>query len=232
MNGREIVERIRAKNMLSDSAQIGMRGTFSKSVKIQGDGRTIEAIATTNDIDLDSEVVLPGGADTTYFARNGKVFVDHMYRTQDVVGTLRSLTPFSRVGGGAGWKMVVHMIRGLPMADAVLAIAEAGGMGWSIGFEAVESGKPTADEAKAYTQGERKPKTVIRKWRWLETSATPFPCNVACQSMQMVTDESKMAMLDELVTKSKITREAAEAFGLRTKIAAPKIVRCVVRPAA
>jgi hypothetical protein len=126
--------------------------------------------------------------------------------------------------------MVVHMIRGLPMADAVLAIAEAGGMGWSIGFEAVESGKPTAEEAKAYTQGERKPRTVIRKWRWLETSATPFPCNVACQSMAMSTDESKMALLDELVTKSKITREAAEAFGLRTKMATPKIVRCVVRP--
>lgn len=232
MNGQGIIERIRAKNMLPDTALIGVRGVFSKTVKIQGDGRTIEAVATTNDIDLDSEVVLPGGADPTYFARNGKVFVDHQYRTQDVIGTLRSLTPFSRVGGGAGWKMVVHMIRGLPMADAVIAIAEAGGIGWSIGFEAVEAGKPSADEAKMYTQGDRKPKSVIRKWRWLETSATPFPCNVACQSMTMSTDESKMALLDELVTKSKITREAAEAFGLRTKATPPKIVRCVVRKCA
>jgi hypothetical protein len=232
MNGQAIIERIRAKNMLPATAKIGVRGIFSKSAKIDADGRTLEVIATTNDIDLDDEVVLPGGADPSYFAKNGKLFVDHQYRTQDVVGTLRALTPFSRVGGGAGWKMRAYMIPGLPMADAVLAIAEAGGIGWSIGFEAIDYGKPTVEEAKSYKQGDKAPLSIIRKWRWLETSATPFPCNVACQTMNMVQDESKMALLDELVTKSKITREAAEAFGLRTKMSAPKVIRCVVRKCA
>lgn len=217
MNGKEIVERIREKNMLGPDAKIGLAGTFGKNVKVQNDGRTLEVVATTDDIDLDDEVVVPGGADPEYFARNGKVFVDHQYRVEDVVGTLRSLTPFSRIGGQSGWKMTTYLIPGLEMSDAVLAIAEAGGIGVSIGFEAIDYGKPTPDEAKNYTRREKTPDSIVRKWRWLETSFTPFPCNVACQTVATAMSDEKRSLLDSLLVKGKISRKAAEAFGLQTK---------------
>lgn len=228
MTGREIVERIIAKNVLDPTAKVGVVGTFGRSVKVQGDGRTLEVIATTDDIDLDSEVVVPAGCDPSYFQQNGKVFVDHCYRVEDVVGTLRSLTAFSRPSGQSGWKMVVYMIPGLEMSDAVLAIAQAGGMGVSIGFEATDYGRPTTDEAKMYGDGATAPESIVRKWRWLETSFTPFPCNVNCQTLQTmdttVGDEQKMSILDSLLVKGKITRKAAERFGLKTK---PMRVRLV-----
>lgn len=230
--GKEITERIRAKNMLSPDALVGVRGMNVKA-DVQGDGRTLEFVATTDDIDSDMEVVVPSGADPSKFQRNGNVFVNHQYRVEDIVGKLRSLTPFSRMGANTGWKMAVYMVRGNEIADGILAIAEAGGIGASIGFMARDRGRPTADEVKKYTQGSMVPESIVRKWEWFETSIVGIPCNINCQTQAMQVLDQRMADLDMLLTKGKITRRAAEAFGLETKVTktmirrAPTIVRSI-----
>lgn len=222
MNGKEIIDALRKKHGLGELSDVGVVSTFGQKTKIDQDGRTIEIVATTDDIDLDEEVVLPGGADRTYFEKNGQIFHDHKYQMENAVAALRVVQPFSMVGKHTGFKIRAFMYPGNPIADTILTIAEHANIGASIGFEALAHGKPTDLEIRTYSKNGRVPQYMIRKWRWLETSFTPFPCNVSCQTQKAFVNDSKMALLDELLTKGRITREGAEAFGLVTK-SVPKI---------
>lgn len=213
------IEAIRKHNGLGEKAAIGIVGSFGTEVSVDesNNNRDIICIANTADIDLDSEVVVPEGLDgKEYFFKNKKIFVDHRYEFSNCVGMMRSARLAKTMTGTTGW-MVRFRVLSMPgndLPDAVLTCAREGfGPGFSIGFEAIDYGKPTAEEMKAYSQTGKQLDSVVRKSKWLELSATMIPCNVSCQGQAKV-DEKALAGLDELLTKGRISRKSAVLLGL------------------
>lgn len=223
---RGIVERIREKHGLADIDPIGVRGSFGKDavVDTENGNRDLILVATTDDIDLDDEVVVPGGADTSYFFQNRSIFVDHQYDVTRCVGKLRKAIAYPSASNHRAWKVRVS-VANTEIGDDVLEIARVGGIGSSIGFKPIDMGPPTEAESVKYAKGDAVPGSIVRTWKWLELSITAMPCNVACQGGGVALDDSKAGLLDELVTKGAIRRATAAAFGLPD---APKRGRVVV----
>jgi hypothetical protein len=193
LRAKSLIERIKTRHALREDAPVGIFATFdSKAALDTANGNNdIIAIATTDSIDLDDEVVLPGGADFSYILGtngkgNRKLFVDHEYEIDSCVGSLRSLTPWPSQAAMRGWQLRARLFDGMPYpaAEAVAKIIAQDGIGISIGFIADEYGAPTPDEAKRYPGAT----SIVRKWRMLEASFTCMPCNVSCQTLAVSGD--------------------------------------------
>lgn len=228
-DGLTKIERVRKRHTgkaeASPSHSIGIAGWKSSAVDVQG--RDVSLIANTDDIDMQREVVVPGGAvllesgplkgQPVYFAENKSIFLDHRYYFEHLVGKARKCIP-QRSGGRAAWRVEVAILslRGSPICDDILTVASEWGLGASIGFEALEGGAPTPDEIKAYRpNGPFTLEWVTRKWLWLELSITAMPCNVACNTAAERTEKT-IVYLDDAVCKGRIRRAAAVALGLPT----------------
>lgn len=131
--------------------------------------------ATRNTVDMEGEVVMPDGADTSYFSKNRTLFVDHEYDIMKAVGKMRNMkmTPQGWLLRGALVNNPENVYR-----NQVQALAEAGNIGMSIGFEVLDASAPTAEERKAYPNA----RGIIRAWKLLEVSYTAMPMNQDCQS--------------------------------------------------
>ena len=183
------------------AGRVGLIGFGIKSSSLDAKNpRDIIVTANTDDVDLDDEVVVPGGADMRYYHENRANFIDHSYDFGKHVGSMRSiaLAPDRR-----SWINRSAIFDGLKSiyADDLLAVARQAGIGASIGFESLDGGPPKATDPPAY----QKAGFVIRKWRMVELSFTAMPCNVSCRTMHEIggVDPEKMAVLDELVTKGR-----------------------------
>ncbi len=220
-DGRFILDRIKRHHRLPDDAVVGTFRTGCRitGTKSAGSDRLIFGTATTDSVDLDREVVLPEGCDPTHFERNKSVFVDHNYDTAYNVGTMRRVWR-----EGNTWKYSVNIFQGLrdPMADDIYARAQQGGIGASIGFQALDYGKPTADEAKRYPRA----KMIIRKWSWVELSMTAMPANLDCQGEAWMPGQRSMA-LGDLVVKGLIDSGSAARLGIRPEESRRKII-CII----
>lgn len=204
-----IREAIRDRALLDPDAVVGVCAPHAAlSTRQMGEQRTLIGTATTDDVDCEEEVVLPDGANTAYIEQNRQVFADHHWTVPHTVGTLRRLQR-----EGNGWSVRIELYRGMrsPLADDVWAIASQGGIGLSIGFQALDYGEPTADEAKRWPRA----KSVVRKWRWLELSVTPFPCNVSCRASAVRVDESRAALIEDLRSKGLLTPHSARWLTVR-----------------
>jgi len=216
----KLVDKIRSKHPeLGGDAQIGVWASFGKdtTVDTEGGNRDITVVANTDDIDLDNEVVIPSGADRSYFESNRKVFVDHDYTMGSHVGSLRrnGLSAYPSFAEQKGWLARIGMLKiSSPVPDDILSVAREVGIGVSIGFAATDVGPPTEDEAKRYEGKRGAPASIVRAWDWIELSFTAMPCNVSCQSRVEVLDDTRAASLEALVTKGKIQKASARALGL------------------
>lgn len=217
IDARAMIERMRAKHWLGDEAKLGIVASFGTKSVVDTDrnNRDLLVVATTDDIDLDDEVVIPGGADLSYIRQNRKVFADHRYEVESIVGQLRSLSPWPTKKAQRGWLARVRLATN-PIGEAVkLIVEETGSIGASIGFEATDFGPPTDDEKKLYSRGGREPKSVVRSYKMLELSLTAIPCNVACQTMGFALgDESKSERIVSMVKSGRIDRRAASMLGV------------------
>jgi phage head maturation protease len=135
----------------------------------------IRAWATRTTVDLEGDVVLPEGMDSTYFERNRTLFVDHDYSAMSAVGKLRNLI---RQPGGIIVESVLIDNPANPLRAQIEALAKQANIGQSVGFEALDYGPPTADERKAFPEA----RIIHRAWRMLEVSYTAMPMNGDCQS--------------------------------------------------
>lgn len=144
--------------------------------------------------DMDGEVVLPDGLDTTYFPKSVKaVYFSHNYEDMPV-GTCRHIA----VRDGGKSLFAQTYILDNERGNDLLTAMEAGAVnGFSIGFKATDYGPPTMDEMIQYGECN----TIIRSGVLIEYSITPMP---ACP-----------AALVEMVSKGMIKRQSAVAFGLR-----------------
>lgn len=221
--GRERLERLRAKWGFGKDSRIGLIGLPSLHCKAADakNPRDIVVTANTDDIDLDAEVVVPSGADTRHYRANGANFLDHKYDFPHHIGFMRSL---KQSDDGRAWINRSQIFSNLksPLADDLLVVAATAGIGSSIGYEELEGSPPNEKDPVRY----QKAAWVTRKWSMIELSFTAMPCNVACHGgAESAADAEKCwGILDNLVTKSRIKRETARAFGLpdRTVIAAAR----------
>lgn len=209
VTGTPILERMKRHHRLNDEAVVGTHRTGCQitGTKTAGNDRIVFGVATTDSVDLDREVVLPDGADRAYLDRNKAVFADHNYESLSHIGTIRNIWR-----EGNGWKYSVNLFHGLrhPLADDMYAKAQQGGIGASIGFQALEWGKPTVEEAKRYPRA----KTIIRKWAWIELSLTAMPANLDCQGEAWMPGEKSANVFGAIVAKARSDKGTAVRLGL------------------
>jgi hypothetical protein len=215
MNGLGVdrVRRMQAKYGLGQHVGLLAFNIKADSLDEDNGNRDVTFVATTDDIDLDGEVVLPSGGDWSHYERNRANFVDHKYDVSHHVGTLRHIRPYPSQKSPRGWVNRSTLFKGLrnPLADDLLTMIRQGGIGVSIGFESVDGSPPRATDPEPY----QKARFIHRRWRGIEVSYTAMPCNVSARTVDQVSvDDSKLAMLDELVTKNRITLASAVAFGM------------------
>lgn len=217
---QELVAKIRARSALNPSAPVGVVGSFCHGTKVHtgGGNREIVSIVNTLDIDSDNEVVFPAGADRTYLKANKQVFVDHRYTTDSAVGFVRKMLPVPREGEQTAWEAHtgVYDKPGNKLGDDILTMARECGVGASIGFLATDYGPPNDAEIKFFkSRNMATPRSVVRAYKMLEYSLTAFPCNVACQGYALTDPgaEKRVGVIDELVTKGRISRWSAALLG-------------------
>lgn len=222
------IDRIKAHIPELSDKTVGIVGMFGKAETVDPESRNLWVTANTDGIDCDDEVVVPAGADTSYFAANKSIFVDHCYSIHDAVGTARKIMPSFSGTRQTGWKVHAHVyqLSNNRLGDDILTIAREGTIGVSVGFEPVDWGRPTPEEVKMYTKAGKAPESIVRKWRWVELSFTAIPCNVSCRSQESRTLEGNAATIERLLTKGLIHKASAEALGFRTR---PMKIRAVCR---
>lgn len=158
-----------------------MNNTKIKSVENSielGDGdRSFTCVMTSKVIDRDGDMLLPGGMDSKDFEKNPILFFNHSWGAMPV-GTV---TGIKRQGDriiarcqmaerpeshpdGEEWE-----------ADTILSLIKQGVIkGVSVGFEPIDGRKPTDDEIKSHGDDLT---WVFTKWKLLELSIAPLPCN-------------------------------------------------------
>lgn len=193
----------------------GRQAYHAKAKVKQVSGQPLEVVcyASTAAVDLEYEVVLPSGCDMqSYLGVNRNLFVDHMYDVCSAVATVRSmaLTP-------SGWLChgVFHDDLQNPYVRACVALAKAGTLAMSIGFEAIEWGPPTEAERAAYPGIE----SIVRRCKVLEVSYTAMPMNVTCRMVSANLDaavdnaeKSRKALIE-----AKVPDRVMADFGVRAR---------------
>lgn len=150
-----------------------------KTVGTDLEKRTIDHYITAPTVDEDGEVLLPRGGDISRFRKTGgTVFDVHQYGTKDVVGSNRAMkmqddgivatTRFSP-------RPPTHPENVEWWPDSLLWLYHIGDIkGWSVGFTILDARNPTKQDTARWGDGLRR---VITRWRLLEYSCAPLPCN-------------------------------------------------------
>jgi HK97 family phage prohead protease len=184
------------RNKLGVSTQGARRKTFAMAErpKIDRNTRTIPYSCISRAVvDMDDEVVLPGGLDTSYFPeRIRAVYVNHDYDKIPV----GSCTDLQTREQGRSMFAQTYIAPG-PVGDDLLTAIEAGAMGgYSVGFKMLDFGPPTREEIAKYGPH----KIIMRRGQLIEYSFVAMPC---CPDA-----------LINLVGKGYIRRENAVRFGM------------------
>lgn len=169
-----------------------------ESMKVDWDNRLIKGLASTTLIDEDGEVVVPAGADLSYFLgadpENEAGGIRTVYKNHDYtveLGVCRRMA----VRSNGLWAQTY--VTKLPIGEDTLTLIDEGIIrGQSIGFAVNESGPPTDEETRKYGPC----RIVTRSYKVIEYSITGMPCNPGA--------------LLEAVTKGMIHRTSAVVFGL------------------
>lgn len=162
-------ERIRAHHGLKADDPVGVKAVLAeRAPEVNEAQRLVTAVANTAAIDLDNEVVIPEGADKTYFAKAKAIYWNHDY-DRPPIGTLRNAS----LKGGR-WVIQYRASDKTEFARDIYGLVLDGAVnGVSIGFVPRDSGRPTDAEVELYGLAS----SVVRSWLWLETSAVSMPCN-------------------------------------------------------
>lgn len=137
---------------------------------LDGDEFAVEAIANTAAIDLDDEVVLPSGADPTYFDKNRSILYNH---SSDLPVGKMVWRKFDKQRNR--WVVRMNIGKATPFQrDLRAMVAEGSIRGVSIGFLAMDFGRPSPEEIGRFG----KHRSIVRVWKWMELSLTALPCNV------------------------------------------------------
>lgn len=209
-HAERLIENLKAHPSTKGSGEFGILGTVCKdaTLDVGQDKNDIVAIATTDDIDIEGDVVIPSGLDKSYLSKNAQVFVDHEYGIDKAAGFIRSISAYPEPGPKQrGWKVRIGLYDNA-MAAAVSEIAsKSGQIGVSIGFRPKRVSEPTDDDRKRYGDGVQR---IIKEAEWFELSFTAIPCNVSCQG-RIVSGEPIKSVRDAVQART-ISVETGKAF--------------------
>jgi hypothetical protein len=158
----------------------------TKTISVDMVARTVRHFVTTPTMDEDGEVLLPRGADISRFTKSPTVFDVHQYGSKNVLGTCISYE-ISDEGHIAVTKFASRPAS-LPaeqewLPDTILHLINEGDIkGWSIGFQMLEARQPTAKDLSDYGGDLVR---VITRYRVLEYSVAPLPCNGDALTLSM-----------------------------------------------
>jgi hypothetical protein len=143
----------------------------------------IHIYATTEDVDMEDDVIVASGGDVKrYMGVNRNLFVDHDYGISAAVGYARVLTLDHR-----GWRVTAQLNdNDNEYQRAVVALAKAGTLAMSVGADFRVYGPPDAEEKAKWPGAKR----VIREWTMLEGSFTAMPMNPAARQIGEWRDKS------------------------------------------
>lgn len=205
---------IRRRHKAFKDSQIGILAfkSVDMEVDMEAGNRDIFGVATTDDVDESEEVVLPEGADLSYIEATKKLYADHQYGVESDIGIIRYV---KMLANGRGWKYRARFYENLrnPLADDTLEkIKQSGTYGVSIGFDPIEGGSPTPIEQKKYPAA----KSIIRRWKWIELSVTPMPCNSYSYAVPAgeLSDSKRFELIERLVGKELLTKDQACRLGV------------------
>lgn len=167
----------------------------SLSIKSAGGTEEVEGIATTDDVDMDGEVILQDGIDWSLMEGRGAyktLYVDHMWSAATAIAKFRFAKRVSMPGG-----KTATIIRAAFLPDEysehvrqVKQLVRSGMCGLSITtLYAKKDYRPPAKENERY-QGAR---GIITKSRVVEVSFTSMPVNVACSTWMASADSDTLA---------------------------------------
>lgn len=208
----DIIRRLKAAHPeLADDAKVGLVASFCKGTVLKAATGTnppeIVATLTTDDLDLDDEIVMPRGIDfDSYFLKNRNYFADHEYDMTHVVGKVRNV----KVMDHAVIVRVAMVNLDSPYTRAVMALAEADSCPSSIGYKDPVYGHP---EGEAETKRYGKSASLIRSCVAIEGSFTAMPCNVRCQSQGIIyPDEEKSEERRGILVKARIPERVIDSM--------------------
>lgn len=186
-------------------------------------GSTVLAIINTNDVDLDDEVVLPGGMlPDSYIFENKSIFVDHEYDSEHCVGAMRRMSVVKSGGVPVAIKMQSHLVGNHnKYAQIVRDLISMDVAGKSVGFIPVDYGPPTPAERKQYPSAT----SIVRAWDCMEVSYTPMPCSKRCRAVGL-TDETDEEEIEKALEG--FDAKFLSAFGIGKMQEEPKPRRVVV----
>jgi HK97 family phage prohead protease len=150
---------------------------FSADVKVQDGERAVTAVISTDAVDRDGEVLIPQGCNWKEFNANPVVLFLHSYYSLPV-GKVVALT---RDADSITAKIVFadrpesHPTGQEWIPDTLLALFQQKVLNaFSVGFTVTESRPATDKDVTTFGAGVRR---VISKWKLLELSVVPLPCN-------------------------------------------------------
>jgi len=191
------IDRIKSNPAHKDLAiaDFGFAVGEMSGITINREQRLITGTLSTPTIDEEDEVLVAVNFDRSYFPNRVKtLYIDHDYAGYPLgVGHCRKLY---EQGGNL---VAQSYITKLPIGDDLITVIEEGTLRhYTIGANKTNRRHPTLDEVNIYGPCN----TIVTEGQLLEYSFTTMPCNAD-------------AALDEMVSKSRIRRDSAVAFGLK-----------------
>jgi len=128
----------------------------------------IEGIASTEDVDLQNEVVLQGGIDTRYFLKHGYFNNDHKPGFENKVGEPTEAKIITKEDGGLGLHVKGFLYRNHKVADSIRELAMA--------QESTPGSRRTVGFSIQGKVLKRDGKKIVRCWLQ-DVAVTPSPIN-------------------------------------------------------
>lgn len=189
------IETIERRHHDGKTGDVMVKRVHIKTPTVDMDKRLVQGVCSTEDVDLDGDVVQQSGIDTAYFLGADRdsgvrtVYLDHDY--SQPIGSCQNMKMT------ADGLYCATYITKLPIGDDILTLIQEGIVrGLSIGFRAQEATSPTLDESVKF--GSRCDR-IIRRSMLLEYSVTAMPANPGA-----------MLELQSLVAKSRISKRFAD----------------------
>ena len=187
----------------ADAGDIRTHFCAMKGGTVNWEQRLIQGTVTTDDVDMDGEVIDPEGIDTEYFMGTKSnpgvrtVYHDHNYGTP-----IGRCLKFVRKDNGF---YAQCKITTLPIGDDILTLVDEGILnGQSIGVRVRDMTGPNDEDDKRW----RKAASVIRTCSMLEYSITPMPCNP-----KATIDPAMKGRVEDMVVKGFIQRSTGALLG-------------------
>jgi len=196
-------ENIRYKTFILsfDKEKIDVKNKIKIENKTLEEDRIVRGIITTSDVDLDGDVILTDGMNTTIWQKNPLFCLEH--NTDDIIG--KGIGLYRNPD-----RIIVDLVFDTSeMAEKDYQLFKNGmKRTFSIGFLTIAERKPTADEVREYPGIQN----VITKSLLLEVSSVSVPANPDAQAIETKSINETEEIAQEAIEQKKIEEVQTEVL--------------------